>query len=122
MNNQLLERLLNSLKPEILDLVIKLRILVIGSNPSLVERVYPSWKTIGYGTSVKMSAQVCFIEAHEKYVRLGFNRGAKIADPMHLLQSQGDLLCYFQFEHVSQINNSAILEMLKSAWEEARQG
>ena len=112
---------MNSLQPGVLDLVIKLRILVIGSNPNLVERVYPSWRTIGYGTSVKMSAQVCFIEALEKSVRLGFNRGAFLPDPKQLLNGTGDLLRYIQIERVNEINSTAILDLLKEAWSEAAQ-
>ena len=121
MMNVLLERLLNSLHPGVLNLVIKLRILVIGSNPNLVERIYPSWKTIGYGTSVKMSAQVCYIEALEKSVRLGFNRGAFLPDPKHLLIGTGDLLRYIQIDRENEINSTAIQDLLKVAWKEAAQ-
>ena len=119
MMDGMLERLLNSLHPGVLNLVIKLRILVIGSNPGLVERVYPSWKTIGYGSSVKMSAQVCYIEAMEKSVRLGFNRGAFLPDPKHLLEGTGDLLRFIQFNQEKEINSNAILDLLRAAWKEA---
>jgi len=121
MMNSMLERFLNSLHPAVVNLVIKCRILVIGSNPSLVERVYPSWKTIGYGTSVKMSAQVCYIEAMEKSVRLGFNRGAFLPDPKHLLQGTGDLLRFIQINRENEINSTAILDLLRAAWKEAAQ-
>ena len=119
MNNLQLEQLLNSLSPGVLDLVIKLRILVIGSNPNLVERIYPSWKTIGFGAGHKMSAQVCYLQAHQSYATLGFNRGTNLPDPKNLLINGGENLRYIQVFKAKDIDTVAILEILKAAWSEA---
>ena len=99
-----LEAFLNSLNPRVLNLMIKLRVLIIGSNPDAVELVYPSWKTIGYGLDRKMSGQVCFIQALDSGVKLGFNRGSLMQDPKKVLQGSDDLLRYLVIQDSESIN------------------
>ena len=67
-----------------------IRELVADVYPNGVEVPWPNQRVIGYGVGPKkMSEHFCYIGAFRNHVNLGFNYGADLRDPEHLLEGSG---------------------------------
>lgn len=71
-----LNELLNDYSPEIQDLSLKLRRLLLSVVPDAQKRVYLGWRSVGYGCSPAMEQQFCAIGPYQSRVNLYFRRGA----------------------------------------------
>jgi hypothetical protein len=77
--------------PEIQDLALKLRALVLEEMAPCYENIYDAYNAvaIGYGMSDRLRDGIFHIAVYSKHVNLGFNDGATLADPKGLLQGAG---------------------------------
>jgi hypothetical protein len=107
MMNSEVEDLLAQYPPQVRDIAFKLRDLVLDSVPDQVERVYPGWKNIGYGTSDKRTDQLCYIAPLKDSVNLGFNRGAELPDPEGLLTGSGKSLRHVKIQKAEDVDANA---------------
>jgi hypothetical protein len=75
--------------PDLADLVLWVRELVLTSEPDLTERVYRGWDGIGFRHPA--AGYVCAIYPREQdqEVRLLFEHGARLDDPERLLDGVG---------------------------------
>ena len=96
------------------ELALQVRELVYLVIPDAVENVQTGWKHIGYGSSTKMTDQICYIAPLKSSVNLGFNRGAEIPDPERLLVGTGKLLRHVKIKKAEDINQR-IVDLLKAA-------
>jgi hypothetical protein len=86
--------LIKFLKPydrAIQDLALKLRSLVLEEMAPCYENIYDAYNAvaIGYGSSDRLRDGVFHIAVYAKYVNLGFNHGATLADPLGILKGTG---------------------------------
>lgn len=77
--------------PEIRDLALELRALVLEEMGPCYENIYDAYSAvaIGYGTSLRMSDGIFHIAVYSRAVNLGFNHGATLADPKGILEGGG---------------------------------
>src|SRR5437762_12625828 len=88
-------QLTNFLKPydpEIRNLALKLRALVLEEMAPCYENIYDAYSAvaIGYGTSDRLRDGIFHIAVYSKHVNLGFNDGASLDDPKGILQGSGN--------------------------------
>jgi hypothetical protein len=80
------ELFLEGYAPPIRAVAERLRAVVRRAVPDAVERVRPGWRLIGYDVAVgKRTRYFAFVAPEPEHVHLGFEYGAWMADPHHLL-------------------------------------
>lgn len=85
--------------PHMLDLCTWLAAVVEAADPDLVERIYPGWDGIGYRHPD--GGLVCAIYPQADHVRLFFEHGRRLADPVGILEGDGRQT---RFVHVERID------------------
>jgi len=89
MNKASLEEFLISYNPEIRQLVLKTRALVLDVIPQAIEQVDPPSKIIAYGFGSKYADLICAIAPYKTYINLIFSQGTQLPDPQGLLTGTG---------------------------------
>jgi Domain of unknown function (DU1801) len=87
-----LRKFLKPYDPEIRDLALQLRLLVLSEMAPCYENIYDAYSAvaIGYGTSERFSDGIFHIAVYAKGVNLGFNDGATLDDPKGILEGSGN--------------------------------
>ena len=109
------ETFLADYKPEIRDLALKIREQVRSILPEANEYVNSAHKTIIYGTSARMSDEICYIAPLSSSVNLGFTYGTKLPDPNGMLKGTGKLLRHIKFESPEDVNAPGLKSLLEIA-------
>jgi len=91
-------KFLRPYKPEIRELALQLRALVLEEMAPCYENIYDAYSAvaIGYGTSDRLRDGIFHIAVYSNHVNLGFNDGATLADPKGILEGTGN-----QIRHIS---------------------
>ena len=120
MTHRPLPALIKFLKPydrEIQDLALQLRALVLEEMAPCYENIYDAYSAvaIGYGTSDRMGDGVFHIAVYSKHVNLGFNDGATLADPMGILQGNGNRIRHISIKSESDLARPEIRAYIRRA-------
>jgi predicted metal-dependent HD superfamily phosphohydrolase len=73
--------------PELVDLALWVRAVVLEAEPDLTERVYRGWDGVGFRHPD--AGYVCAIYPRGEAIHLLFEHGARLPDPDHLFEGQG---------------------------------
>src|SRR5437667_10389297 len=78
--------------PQVQELALKLRALVLEEMAPCYENIYDAYSAvaIGYGTSDRLSDGIFHIAVYSKGANLGFNDGATLDDPKGILEGTGN--------------------------------
>ncbi len=89
-----LTKFLKPFDPEIQELALELRALVLEEMAPCYENIYDAYSTvaIGYGTSDRLRDGIFHIAVYSNHVNLGFNDGASLDDPKGILQGSGKVI------------------------------
>lgn len=101
--------------PDVRDLALGARALILSVLPDATEHVYPGWKTIGYGCGAGMARQICYIAPGKAAVSLGFNQGTALPDPQGLLTGTGKLLRHVKLRQPVDLAVPALRTLLVAA-------
>ncbi len=87
-----LVKFLRPYEPEIRELALQLRALVLEEMAPCYENIYDAYSAvaIGYGTSDRLRDGIFHLAVYSKHVNLGFNDGAALADPKGILLGDGN--------------------------------
>ena len=86
-----IEKLFSGLSPQLLDIVLELRNVILGIAPSATETLHRHGLTYyEAGRGGPVSAGICQIHIQEDHIRLAFIHGAFLPDPRGLLEAEGD--------------------------------
>ena len=97
----------------------KLRELITDVYAEVVEVPWPKQQVTGYGVGPKkMSEHFCYIGAHKEHVNLGFNYGADLDDPEHLLQGEGKKFRHVKFLNLKSLQQAGLGTLIEEAIEE----
>jgi hypothetical protein len=107
-----ISRYLSERHPELLDLALWVRQLVLEAEPDLAERLYRGWDGIGFRHPA--GGYVCAIYPRDDEVRLLFEHGARLKDPDRILQGEGSQT---RFIPITKRNNelAAVLQQYVNA-------
>jgi hypothetical protein len=112
--------------PEIRDLALKLRALVLEEMAPCYENIYDAYSAvaIGYGTSDRLREGIFHIAVYSTHVNLGFNDGASLADPRGILQGSGNRIRHITIKTPEDIKRPELRAYIrrarKSAFADAR--
>jgi hypothetical protein len=112
------------LKPydrEIRDLALQLRALVLEEMAPCYENIYDAYSAvaIGYGTSDRLRDGVFHVAVYTKHVNLGFNDGAKLADPKRILEGNGNRIRHITISTPDDVNRPEIRAYIRRARRQA---
>src|SRR5438477_12617689 len=117
-------QLTNFLKPydpEIRNLAVKLRSLVLEEMAPCYENIYDAYSAvaIGYGTSDRLRDGIFHIAVYSKHVNLGFNDGAALDDPKRILQGAGNHIRHITIKTPEAITRAEIRAYIRRARKKA---
>ncbi|PZR97759.1 MAG: bifunctional phosphoribosylaminoimidazolecarboxamide formyltransferase/IMP cyclohydrolase PurH, partial [Candidatus Chloroheliales bacterium] len=111
-----IEELLTAYSPQVRDLALRLRALVLELQPDAVEQVDTADKLIGYGKGRKMASLVCVIIPYRNWVNLGFARGTELPDPHGRLIGSGKHARHVKVASTEDIDPAVLRPLLEAAW------
>jgi hypothetical protein len=113
-NNEEFEKAIQSFAENIKDIARQTRQLIFDILPDAVEVVWVQQKNIGFGTGVKKKTEhFCWLMPASNHVNLGFNYGAELPDPYHLLEGTGKLFRHIKIKSVEQLSNKELVTLLR---------
>ena len=84
--------------------------------PEVVEVVWVQQKNTGFGTGPKKKTEhFCWLMPAKDHVNLGFNYGAELPDPEHLLEGTGKLFRHVKIRSADQLKDPALIELVRFA-------
>jgi hypothetical protein len=92
-------------RPDLVNLLLEIRNIVMKVNPLATERIHPRGITFydpDKGGTIK--GGICFVDIQDNYVRLRFGLGAFLEDPKSLLTGAGRL--YMRHIDISSFDNA----------------
>ena len=122
----LLIKFLKPYDPEIRDLALQLRALLLEEMGPCYENIYDAYSAvaIGYGTSKRLSDGIFHIAVYSKHVNLGFNDGATLDDPKGILLGSGSRIRHITIKAPEDLERrqirSYIARARKKAFADAR--
>jgi hypothetical protein len=112
------DRFLASYPPAIQDLVWQARALVLASLRSLPqtdEVVDASARLLAYSCGQGYAGMVCTLIPSRTEVKLGFYRGADLADPNHLLEGSGKVHRHVRLRAATDLKRPGLKALLRAA-------
>ena len=106
--------------PDVQAVSSTLRAMVKSAMPGASEILFAKYNHIGYAWSESMRDRICYICPMKDYVRLGFMYGTHLPDPEQLLVGEGKRLRHVKVRSVQEASNSALEQLVKAAWVDAR--
>lgn len=117
----LLNKFLKPYDPEIRDLALKLRALVLAEMAPCYENIYDAYSAvaIGYGTSDRLRDGIFHIAVYSKHVNLGFNDGATLDDPKGILRGSGNQIRHITIKTTADIRRPELRAYIRRARKKA---
>ncbi|MDX6613303.1 MAG: hypothetical protein QOD75_2489 [Blastocatellia bacterium] len=103
--------------PEIQDLALELRALVLEEMAPCYENIYDAYSAvaIGYGTSDRLKDGIFHIAVYSRHVNLGFNEGATLDDPKAILQGAGNRIRHITIKTSADLQRPEIRSYIRQA-------
>lgn len=115
-NDTAFEQAIQSFSDDTKHLARETRKLIYTVLPEVVEVVWVQQKNTGFGTGIKKNTEhFCWLMPASKHVNLGFNYGAELPDPAHLLEGTGKLFRHVKIRSIEQLANADLIALLKFA-------
>jgi len=107
--------LLASFAPEVRNLALAARTLVLKMSPEIIEQVDLKARIIGYGFGPRYVDMVGMIMPTKAGVNLGIAYAMELPDPKKLLEGTGKLHRHVKLKSKSDLENAALKSLLKAA-------
>lgn len=107
--------------PEVRDLALQLRALLLEEIAPCYENIYDAYSAvaIGYGTSDRLSDGIFHIAVYEKGVNLGFNFGAALEDPKGILHGKGNRIRHVKIRTAADLKRPELRVYIRRARKQA---
>jgi hypothetical protein len=107
--------------PEVRDLALQLRALVLEEMAPCYENICDAYSAvaIGYGTSERLRDGIFHIAVYSKHVNLGFNDGATLDDPKGILQGAGNRIRHIAIKTPEDLQRPEIRSYIRRARKQA---
>ena len=109
------ERFLAPYSPEIRDLALKVRALVLEVSPDAIEQLDPAANLIGYGFDRTYKGLVCGIALHKAHANLMFAQGTQLPDPLGLLTGTGKRARHVRIQQPGDVDRPGVRALLETA-------
>jgi hypothetical protein len=110
-----LNKLLKKYSPDVQDLALQARELVLKIVPNAQEKVYMGWNGIHFSTGGGMSATFCAISPQKTRINLYFTQGTHLPDPSGLLEGAGKNMRHVKIDNAKLLKSRAVKALIKAA-------
>ncbi len=110
-----LAQFLSQYTPEVRDLAMRIRALVLDALPAAIEIVDPPSRIVAYGFGSRYADLVCAIQPHKSHTNLIFSKGAALPDPHGLLTGAGRRARHVKIEKVADIERPGLRALIEAA-------
>ena len=110
-----LNQLLRKYSPEIQDLALQARQLVLKTVPDAQEKVYLGWNGVHFSASGGMRTTFCAISPQKTRINLYFTQGVHLPDPSGLLEGTGKNMRHIKIDNVKLLKSRAVTALIKAA-------
>jgi hypothetical protein len=103
--------------PEVRDLALRLRALVLEEMAPCYENIYDAYSAvaIGYGTSDRLRDGIFHIAVYSRHVNLGFNDGATLNDPKGILEGAGNRIRHITIKTTADLEQPVLRAYIRRA-------
>ncbi len=109
------QEILEGFSPEVREIALSLRDLVLRAMPDALERPDSKDRLIFYGFGPKMADLVCVIMLYRAHTNLGFVEGALLPDPDGLLTGTGKRARHVRVASLAAVESAALDALLETA-------
>lgn len=109
-----LKKFLEPFDPEVRDLALKLRCLVLEEMAPCYENIYDAYSAVAIGYD-----GIFHIAVYSKHVNLGFNEGATLEDPKGILKGDGTRIRHITIKNVGDLQRPEIRSYISRARKKA---
>jgi len=113
---------LKGYSPQVREIAVKAREVILSVMPDATEKVYPGWKVIQYGAGVDMKSVFAAISPQRERVNLGLANGAGLPDPEGLLEGTGVGIRHVKLTSPEAAGAPAVRELVQGALTATRNG
>jgi len=110
-------KFLKPFDPEIRDLALQLRALVLEEMGPCYENIYDAYSAvaIGFGASDRLRDGIFHIAVYSNHVNLGFNDGATLDDPKGMLLGKGNRIRHITIKSPSDLARPELRSYIRRA-------
>jgi hypothetical protein len=118
-----LDRFLQAYPEEVTKLFKATRERVLRAARGCNEIIYDAYSAVATGYTFTESFQeaFCHIAAYGKYVNLGFNNGAQMKDPGHVLQGSGKFIRHLTIRKIEDLKAAPVAHFIALAVEQGHE-
>jgi hypothetical protein len=113
---------LKGYSPQVREIAVKAREVILSVMPDASEKVYPGWKVIQYGTGADMKSVFAAISPQRERVNLGLAHGAELPDPDGLLEGTGVGIRHLKLTSAEAAGSPAVRTLVQGALSATRNG
>ncbi len=113
---------LKGYSPQVREIAVKAREVILSVLPDATEKVYPGWKVIQYATGTDMKSVFAAISPQRERVNLGLANAVDLKDPDGLLEGAGKAIRHLKLTSVDAAGAPAVRELVRGALQALRNG
>lgn len=110
-----LEDFLAQFSPEVRNLALALRDLIMEIEPAAIEQIDVPAHLLAYGYAKTYAHLICVIILYKEYVNLGFPRGVDLPDPEGMLEGSGRKARHLKIYDLAQADEPEVAEMIQAS-------
>ena len=113
---------LKGYSPQVREIAVKAREVILSVMPDATEKVYPGWKVIQYGAAADMKSVFAAISPQRERVNLGLANGAGLPDPEGLLEGTGQGIRHVKLTSPEAASAPAVRSLVQGALTATKNG
>jgi hypothetical protein len=113
---------LKGYSPQVREIAVKAREVILAVKPDASEKVYPGWKVIQYATGPDMKSVFAAISPQRERVNLGLANGVDLEDPDGLLEGDGKAIRHVKLTSAEAAGAPAVRELVRGALQALKNG
>ena len=113
---------LKGYSPQVREIAVKVREVILSVMPDATEKVYPGWKVIQYGAGADMKSVFAAISPQRERVNLGLAGGVDLPDPEGLLEGDGKAIRHVKLTSPEAAGAPAVRELVRGALQSLKNG
>jgi hypothetical protein len=110
-----LEDFLSDFAPEVRNLALAVRELVLEEEPEAIEQIDVPAHMLAYGYAKTYTHLICVCILYKDYVNLGFPRGVDLPDPEALLEGTGKRARHIKIYDLDQVERPEVAALLQAS-------
>jgi len=113
---------LKGYSPQVREIAVKAREVILAVMPDATEKVYPGWKVIQYATGADMKSVFAALSPQRERVNLGLAGGVDLPDPDGLLEGDGKAIRHVKLTSPDAAAAPAVRELVRGALKTVKNG